>query len=78
MNMPILSRLDAERKGFVSLTVPVHAAREAAIIASLEFTLASAGAVWIDVGKGNYEAARLRRQVAPMGRSGIRNGEAKV
>ena len=76
MKLPILSELEAKKNGFTSLTVPVSASREPHIINSLEFTLAPTGAVWVDVGRGYYEAARRASQLAPLaGRSGIKNKE---
>lgn len=67
MKMPIVTPIEAQQRGFLSLTVGVSAKREPNIIAGMEFTLAPAGAVWIQVGDDEFEAARLRRQLVPLG-----------
>jgi hypothetical protein len=56
--MKTLSLSDAARAGFVSITRPINRAREAFICESIETSLSTCDACFIDVGNNSVEAAR--------------------
>jgi hypothetical protein len=64
--MDIITQTQAELSGFVSITRPIHRTREAFIIESIEGSLASCDARWIDVGNNQLEAARRAAELCKL------------
>jgi len=56
--MDIITPQQAALAGFVSITRDIHRTRESHIIESMEASLRSCDACWIDSGGGNLQAAR--------------------
>jgi hypothetical protein len=61
--MRILSPSSAAAGNYRSITRPIHRTNESEIFESIKANLDGTDSVWIDVGGGQFEAARHRSQV---------------
>jgi len=58
INLRVLSQEDARASKYKAISTPICRKTEAAIFESMEASLATCDAVWIDQGKGRFSAAR--------------------
>lgn len=59
----VISPSTAAKAGYVEITTGIHAIREAHIFDSVQKTLRTCDAVWIEKGTGFYSAARKRSDI---------------
>ena len=61
--LPVLEPEEAVRKGFASITNPIHIVSEKRILESIESALYPHAGCWIRVDKNRVEAARPRESI---------------